>query len=590
IDERMAKNREFYKEYDGFSKKRKRQMKEQYEAMDQEQTTMMVYLEMLQAKLKEIQDEKAKALNTGNVPGGTPTPEAPSMAEALEKEARALEKVAQKARLEYSKMSKRLSRDLMEDTQEILDEINAQFEEEDREWEQWLEDRYEFQRNMLFNYTTEYQAMLIRLEDLEEDYQRMALVKDQAYYNAKKQIIGEYVISVAGQILQVGQAFSKLYKSITGEATEVFDEFMGVFDGVIAAIEGYYSGNTGQMLSGILGAFDSLYTTLDKWINEDVYEKRESYDKWLDSTMEALKGQNRLLERQLQLVREIAGIRVFEEWDKALKMIEKELKAIEETLTQFDIHRYAIMSEPGSGVVMDTSKWSIDDFNAALADPNLNIKSREAVQELIDKYYELIDAQKELQEQINESITQTTTDSIADSIVQGFAQGKYAAQDFADDFETMMKNAIMESFKKRIVEDQVAQFYEQFVAAAESGGALNYVEIEELQEQWNAMIEQMQGLWSILTPSNVDDWFGTGDIADSTLRGAIKGITEETAGVIAGQMNAIRMNVAEGLAVSIDQLQALNDIVINTRYNRYLETIDQKLSGTPIDLLRADGN
>jgi hypothetical protein len=79
------------------------------------------------------------------------------------------------------------------------------------------------------------------------------------------------------------------------------------------------------------------------------------------------------------------------------------------------------------------------------------------------------------------------------------------------------------------------------------------------------------------------------EAADTSLTGAIKGITEETAGVLAGQVNAMRINQVEGVLLMRQQLAHLAEIAINTRYNRYLASIDSRLAALTSDNLRAQG-
>jgi hypothetical protein len=73
------------------------------------------------------------------------------------------------------------------------------------------------------------------------------------------------------------------------------------------------------------------------------------------------------------------------------------------------------------------------------------------------------------------------------------------------------------------------------------------------------------------------------------LTGAIKGITEETASVLAGQMNAIRISQATANNVLLDSLRNLVLIESNTRYCRHLESIDSKLDVLKNNDLRALG-
>ncbi|MBA7557725.1 hypothetical protein ES705_50494 [subsurface metagenome] len=66
------------------------------------------------------------------------------------------------------------------------------------------------------------------------------------------------------------------------------------------------------------------------------------------------------------------------------------------------------------------------------------------------------------------------------------------------------------------------------------------------------------------------------------LTGAIAGITEETAGLLAGQFQAIRINTVDILS-NMESIIIINArIADNTEYNKYLKDINDKLSeGTP---------
>lgn len=66
---------------------------------------------------------------------------------------------------------------------------------------------------------------------------------------------------------------------------------------------------------------------------------------------------------------------------------------------------------------------------------------------------------------------------------------------------------------------------------------------------------------------------------DETLTGAVKGITEETANILAGQMNAIRINQVESAAVLRNQLMSLNRIVENTSHLAKIDRVITLLEG-----------
>ena len=90
-------------------------------------------------------------------------------------------------------------------------------------------------------------------------------------------------------------------------------------------------------------------------------------------------------------------------------------------------------------------------------------------------------------EAMREAFTGTTTDSIASSILKGFAEGKRSAADFADDFQEMLNNAVLQGIKLNALEEPLRQWYEQFAEA--SGNGLTADKIADLKAQYDKIIE-----------------------------------------------------------------------------------------------------
>ena len=189
-----------------------------------------------------------------------------------------------------------------------------------------------------------------------------------------------------------------------------------------------------------------------------------------------------------------------------------------------------------------------------------------------------------LWQQYREILTGTTAESIANAIAEGFSEGLTSAEVFADTFNDMMKKAIIDAFKRTIVTKYIEDWYEQFALLA--AGGLTAEEIEALtgtyQEMIEAAEEQWEALAKILEEAGIEL---SEDIKKEGLTGAIAGITEETAGLLAGQFQAIRINTVDILS-NMENIIIINSrIADNTEYNKYLELlkdINDKLSeGTP---------
>ena len=72
--------------------------------------------------------------------------------------------------------------------------------------------------------------------------------------------------------------------------------------------------------------------------------------------------------------------------------------------------------------------------------------------------------------------------------------------------------------------------------------------------------------------------FNSTSSSDNALSGVIKGITEQTAQLLAGQFGGLRITAFDQLSVARGQLTALNQIVFNTSLiattNEILKKID----------------
>jgi DNA-binding ferritin-like protein (Dps family) len=182
-----------------------------------------------------------------------------------------------------------------------------------------------------------------------------------------------------------------------------------------------------------------------------------------------------------------------------------------------------------------------------------------------------------------EAFTGTTADSIVDSIAEGFLQGKNSAADFADNFQDLMRNAIIQSLKLKFLEEPLKDFFTEFADFSQSGGQLTSGEIKDLKALYdsiitnaNAQFDQLQQISGL----NINAQSSQGN----SLTGAIKGITEQQADLLAGQFGGLRLTALDQLNVSRSSLNALNQIEANTgltqvKLQRLIEKFDSYETG-----------
>lgn len=224
---------------------------------------------------------------------------------------------------------------------------------------------------------------------------------------------------------------------------------------------------------------------------------------------------------------------------------------------------------------------------------------KDKIKEYENAYKEAGQTIEDVLEEISQDILQTNAkdfaDQLGDAIVEAFGKGEDAATAFGDTVNDIMKNAVLNQLKKNFLQKQLDSALKQLEDDMGYWNGDNFVFdglTEEEQAKFKAQIAAIGQNFNSVLGAYGDLFKGLADeVDDSSLTGGIKGVSEETASVLSGQINAMRINQAESLTVLRNQLMVLNQIAANTSYNKYLFDIrndinDIKNKG---DSLRSSG-
>ena len=147
----------------------------------------------------------------------------------------------------------------------------------------------------------------------------------------------------------------------------------------------------------------------------------------------------------------------------------------------------------------------------------------------------------DLNEQMRQDFTGTTTESIADSIIDGFSEGRRTAQEFADDFEGMMREAVLQGVKLRALEEPLRQWYEQFAEASANG--LTEGGIASLREQYDKIIadaaRQLEAMERITGISIAAEEAAAEEAGRTAVARGIASMSQETASELNGNFYAL---------------------------------------------------
>lgn len=177
-------------------------------------------------------------------------------------------------------------------------------------------------------------------------------------------------------------------------------------------------------------------------------------------------------------------------------------------------------------------------------------------------------------ERTNESFSATTADAILDSITDGFASGLDSAADFADTFEELMRQSVINALKFEALQAPLKKFYEEFAAAATSDKILTEQEIAILRENFNRIITEAGEKFDELQKITGVDITAEGTAGGKGLSGAIKGISEQQADLLAGQFGGLRMTALQQVQIAVSHTGILIEIARNTSI---LNSVDRRL-------------
>lgn len=354
--------------------------------------------------------------------------------------------------------------------------------------------------------------------------------------------------SLSGTLGMVSSTFNSVVDGIKNagismdEETEgILNDVGGVMEGATQAMAGYATMNPMQMISGsitMLSSAISLFNSGDRKAEKSIKKHKEQINK-LKSAYEQLEWQ----------IDKALGTEVYTNQKAAIK-----------NLQQQQVELYGMISDERSKKKTDNSK----------------------IQDYQDQIAELTRQIEDLYDEISEDILQTNAsdfaDTLGDALVEAFSEGEDAAKAFEDTVNEVLKNAVVNQLKKTFLEKQLQTALDSleksmgywsgddfiFDGLTDSEIASFKAKVQSAANNFSQALEIYKDLFSDIMGDDEDE---------DSLTGAVKGVTEETANIIAGQMNAIRINQIEAAEILRQQLQALNTIANNTSYNRLLQNI-----------------
>lgn len=373
--------------------------------------------------------------------------------------------------------------------------------------------------------------------------------------------VGATADLVKGSFDAVTGAIEKMGGSMDDETQAILGDVGGIVDGIGQMAQGYATMNPVQMIQGAVGMLTSVF---------DLFNSRDR---------------------------------------KAERAIKKHAAAVEELERAYKALEHAVDKALGESVY-DNQKALINNMREQRAHLRAMWEAEESkkktdsgkVNQYKEQYEELGRQIEDTIAEITESVTQTSAKDLAtqlsDAIAEAYSDGfnsdkvKSAIEKVTNQvLGNAVKNALKKQFLEQQLQNAVKQLQRDMGFDDEGGGSFDGLTPEEQQRFKDRVNSIAQGYAEALKLyedlfKDLDD---NGDPTTS-LSGAIKGASQESIDLLAGQTNAVRVNQVQEIEILRQQLIHLANIDGKLSVsNRYLEQIEKNTSGSASDPLRAQG-
>ena len=348
----------------------------------------------------------------------------------------------------------------------------------------------------------------------------------------------------------IGAAFSLL----DAISTQGLDGFIGnVFGNVFKAVGGVFD----TLTFGLIGNSESdphLQEDLERLSlsNQDLINSLDNLaDKMDDSALADATGiyeqQKENIEKQMANTQEMMqrSAAAYSNGFLGIGGTHSSNKKINDAMSAEDWRR--ISEAAGVSVRNASDFWNLTSeqmYNVANEATDLYSKIKQYADDgyqnasqYMDSYIEYWKQLEELEDAYREKLTDTSFDTVRDEFKNSLLDMKSDAEDFAENFEKMMQQAVVESMMSDTYAKRLKEWYKNF-ADSMTDGTLTETEQSDLKSQWDQMVSDALAERDAIMQAMGWDSSSTEQQSASS-RGFGTEMTHEDAGELSGRFTAV---------------------------------------------------
>jgi hypothetical protein len=248
------------------------------------------------------------------------------------------------------------------------------------------------------------------------------------------------------------------------------------------------------------------------------------------------------------------------------------------------------INSPGYGQV----KFNVELAKSIIASGRLEENTQKLLEDTVQWYEKLQEINKEIDD-IVKNLAGSLANDLRTALVDAFKAGTDSAIAFGESVNKVIENIVSQLLFEKVFSKAFADLEKDLKASFDPiNGDMNVIDdFNNFYQQQGVLVDQfnkaLEDARAQAKKYGFDIFTNTPNTptssAESGLAGTIKGVTEDTAQILAGQITTIRINGASTLDITRQQLNVMLKIESNTRY-----LIDiYKVLSVNSDPLRAKG-
>ena len=349
--------------------------------------------------------------------------------------------------------------------------------------------------------------------------------------------VSESINLVSGTFNAVTAGLQKMGIAMDEETQAILGDLGGIMDGASQVAQGIATGNPLSVIQGSIGLLSSAF---------DLFNLRDrKAEKQIKKHQEAInKLQNAYKQLEWQIDKALGGD-VYKNQQAAIRNMKEQQEHLKESWE-------AEMSKK------HTDWGRVDEF-------------KEQYEELGRQIEDVID---EISNDLLQTNAKDFANELGDALVEAFGKGEDAAKAMEATVNSVLRNLVLNQLKKNFLEKPLQKALDQLEQDMGYWNGDDFIfdglsdeEIARFKASVAAASAKYNNALNVYKDLFKD--MGLYD-TDESLTGAVKGVSEETASIIGGQMNAIRLNQVEAATILRQQLSVLSAIQRNTSYNFHL--------------------